>query len=95
MDPSIIRAGHANMFLSPVFTEAFVNATGVPVELYNSDGSVGASLGAGIGAGVFRNAKEAFAGLRPLSLVEPRRVQEYGDLYKLWKEKLEIFLKYK
>ena len=35
MSPSVIRAGRANMFLSPVFREAFVNATGVPVELYN------------------------------------------------------------
>ena len=50
MNPTIIRAGKANMFYSPVFTEAFVNATGVPVELYASDGSVGAAIGAGIGA---------------------------------------------
>jgi xylulokinase len=31
--PSIVRAGLANMFLSPVFTNAFVNTTGIPVEL--------------------------------------------------------------
>ncbi len=51
MQPAVIKAGKANMFLSPVFTEAFVNATHVPVELYDCDGSVGAALGAGIGAG--------------------------------------------
>ena len=51
--PKIIRAGKANMFLSDVFIEAFVNATNVPVELYENDGSVGAALGAGIGAKIF------------------------------------------
>ncbi len=93
MNPSVIRAGRANMFLSPVVTDAFVNATNVPVELYNSDGSVGASLGAGIGVGVFKDGKEAFAGLKPVQLVEPKAAAAYDELYKKWKEKLELFLK--
>src|SRR5690606_17841085 len=32
--PSVIRAGRANMFLSDLFTEIFVDITRVPVELY-------------------------------------------------------------
>lgn len=89
MRPSVIRAGQANMFLSKVFTEAFVNATQVPVELYNSDGSVGAALGAGIGAGIFAGEKEAFANARPLHLVEPGDTALYNDLYERWKGMLE------
>ena len=92
MNPGIIRAGKANMFRSPVFTEAFVNATGVPVELYNSDGSVGASLGAGIGAGIFRDAREAFAGLRPLQLIKPSKIELYEELYIDWKKHLQSFI---
>jgi len=92
MSPAVIRAGRANMFLSPVFVEAFVNATGVPVELYNSDGSVGAALGAGIGAGVFRDAAAAFAGLRPLAWISPGKGGKYEELYLRWREKLEKFL---
>jgi xylulokinase len=92
MNPSVIRAGKANMFLSSVFTEAFVNATQVPVELYDSDGSVGAALGAGIGAGIFRNGKEAFAGRLPLERVDPRRAGEYEGLYNRWKEVLNKYL---
>src|SRR5690606_9572264 len=49
IQPEIIRAGHANLFLSPVFQQSFSGATGVGVELYDNDGSVGAALGAGIG----------------------------------------------
>jgi xylulokinase len=92
MNPSVIRAGRANMFLSPVFVEAFVNATGVPVELYNSDGSVGAALGAGIGAGIFRDGKAAFAGLRPLEWISPSKGGKYEELYSRWRGKLEKFL---
>lgn len=89
MQPSVIRAGRTNMFLSDVFTEAFVNATGVPVELYNSDGSVGAALGAGIGAGIYHSEEDAFINVKPLALIEPKRGDVYNDLYKSWKSLLE------
>src|SRR6266487_487492 len=77
MHPSVIRAGKTNMFLSSVFTEAFVNATNVPVELYESDGSVGAALGAGIGAKIFSSAREAFSNMKALQTIEPNYAQEY------------------
>jgi xylulokinase len=80
------------MFLSPVFTEAFVNATNVPVELYKSDGSVGAALGAGIGAGIFRDAKEAFAGMKAIGVTLPEKNAEYEGLYGKWREGLEKYL---
>ena len=86
--PSIVRAGLANMFLSPVFTNAFVNATGIPVELYEGDGSLGAALGAGIGAGFYKSAKEAFEGRKPVKTVEPEQNSIYDDLYVKWKDTL-------
>lgn len=92
MNPGVIRAGQANMFRSGVFTEAFVNATNVPVELYNSDGSIGAAIGAGIGAGIYRDGKEAFAGLRPVQLIEPSKAAVYDGLYEEWKAALGKWL---
>lgn len=89
MNPQVIRAGRANMFLSPVFTGAFVQATGVPVELYECDGSVGAALGAGIGAGYYSKASEAFAHQQVLKVVEPTQTALYNDLYARWKNQLE------
>jgi xylulokinase len=85
MTPSLIRAGRANLFLSELFTEAFVNATQVPVELYGSDGSLGAALGAGMGAKAFASEKEAFSNSRPLQLVEPRASEQYEQIYQEWK----------
>jgi xylulokinase len=82
--PSVIRAGKANLFLSNLFLEAFVNATGVPVELYENDGSVGAALGSGIGSGMFSTAAEAFDNIKPLQLVEPSAVEQYEPVYQSW-----------
>jgi xylulokinase len=87
MSPSIIRAGKANLFLSDIFAQTFVNATGVPVELYNNDGSVGAALGAGIGASIYKNLAEAFTHMNPIQLIEPTESME--TIYHDWKSVLE------
>lgn len=84
LQPAVIRAGRANLFLSDVFTETFVNATGVPVELYECDGSMGAAIGAGIGAGIYQNEKEAFVNMKKLKLVEPSDTGRYHELYQGW-----------
>lgn len=84
MNPTIIRAGKANLFLSDLFTQAFVNATGVPVELYQNDGSVGAALGAGIGAGIYTSAQEAFSNMKAIRLIEPSD-KGYEPIYQEWK----------
>ena len=63
MNPTVIRAGKANLFLSELFTQTFVNVTGIPVELYKNDGSVGAALGAGIGAGIFTYAGRSISAI--------------------------------
>ena len=89
MKPSVIRVGKANMFLSDVFTDAFVNATNVPVEMYACDGSVGAAVGAGIGAGFYASAKEAFSNSTPLSHTSPNNSSVYDELYHQWKNCLE------
>jgi xylulokinase len=93
MNPTVIRAGQANMFLSELFTEAFVNATHVPVELYQNDGSVGAALGAGIGAKIFKSESEAFAKAKCIQLVEPKATDQYEPAYQDWKALLDKQLK--
>ena len=85
MQPSVIRAGKANMFLSDVFSSCFVNATNVPVELHDCDGSVGAAKGAGIGVGFYATAKEAFINAAPLNWIEPNNAKLYDELYYEWK----------
>lgn len=86
MEPEIIRAGRANLFLSEVFTQSFVNITGVPVELYENDSSYGAAIGAGLGAGIFKSVEEAFVNRKPMKLIEPDGTnleEHYQDWRKL------------
>ena len=89
-----IRAGHANMFLSPLFRQTLASVSGAPIELYDTDGSVGAARGAGIGAGIFANHHEAFAALQQLDVIEPDAAnrQAYTDAYMLWKQRLNAAL---
>lgn len=89
MDPTVIRAGKANLFLSDLFAEAFVNATHVPVELYQNDGSVGAAIGSGIGVKVFTSEGDAFSKSKPLQLIEPKAIDQYEPAYQEWKILLE------
>lgn len=88
MNPTIIRAGKANMFLSSVFTHSFVNATNVPVELFTADGSLGAAIGAGMGAKIYTSFREAFEKTEAIQLVEPTNPSLYNELYYRWKEAL-------
>lgn len=92
LQPSVIRAGQSNLFLSAPFVEAFVNATCAPVQLFDCDGSVGAAIGAGIGAGIFI-AEEAFKNLRVLKTIEPGKSKLYETFYGEWKMILEGKLK--
>jgi xylulokinase len=84
MKPNIIRAGLSNLFLSEVFTQSFVDITGVPVELHESDGSYGAAIGAGIGAGIYSSAADAFSYKKTLKVVEPSTVS-LEESYQDWK----------
>lgn len=89
MHPKIIRVGKANMFLSDVFAECFVNTLNVPVEMYNCDGSVGAAIGAGIGAKIYKDPKEAFHYFMPVQLIEPGNHKIYDACYQKWLEQLQ------
>ena len=91
--PSVIRAGKANLFLSEVFAQAFVNTTNTPVELYDCDGSVGAAIGAGLGANIYSNEKEAFVNMKRIQLIEPKEIKLYDELYIAWKQLLQQKIK--
>ena len=88
MNVNKIHAGHANMFLSPIFRNTLAGVTGAVIELYDTDGSVGAAKGAGIGAGIYKDNNEAFATLEKLAVIEPADTQEYKDAYEAWKSRL-------
>jgi xylulokinase len=91
INASVIRAGKANMFLSPIFRETLAGVSEATIELYNTDGSVGAARGAGIGAGFYKSFNEAFSNLTKLETIVPdnSKKAEYQDAYNNWKISLE------
>ena len=95
INASVIRAGKANMFLSPVFRETLAGISGASIELYNTDGSVGAARGAGIGSGYYNSFHEAFNNLKKLDVIEPdkSKVIQYQEAYSNWKNQLEKGIK--
>ena len=88
MNVNKIHAGHANMFLSPIFRETLAGVSGAVIELYDTDGSVGAAKGAGIGAGIYKDNNEAFSTLEKLAVIEPSESEAYRAAYETWKSKL-------
>ncbi len=87
-----IHAGNANMFLSKIFRDTLAGVTGATIELYDTDGSVGAAKGAGMGAGIYKDNNEAFATLEKLAVIEPdcSRADEYAEAYEKWKSYLPM-----
>ncbi|MFO7616350.1 MAG: FGGY family carbohydrate kinase [Bacteroidales bacterium] len=86
-----VKAGNANLFLSPLFRQIFAAVTGTTIELYDTDGATGAARGAGIGTGIYASPAEAFKALRIIERIEPDEQlrQHYSESYKRWKERME------
>ena len=95
MDIHKIHAGHANMFLSKMFRDTLAGVSGATIELYDTDGSVGAAKGAGMGCGIYKDHDEAFSTLKKLAVIEPDEAHraEYLHAYARWKETLEQITK--
>ncbi|MDD4537233.1 MAG: FGGY family carbohydrate kinase [Petrimonas sp.] len=87
MKINIIRAGNANMFLSPVFRETLAGVTGATIELFDTDGAAGAAKAAGMGVGIYSSNEEAFASLEKIMTIGSgeRDKERYEEAYRRWK----------
>jgi len=85
----VIKAGKANMFLSPVFCKTLADISGATIELYNTDGAQGAARGAGVGAGIYKDFTTAFAGLKKVETIAPSiDIQNLKQAYQAWEKEL-------
>ena len=89
--PNVIRAGKANMFLSPLFRSTLATLCDARIELFDTDGSLGAARVAALGAGIYKNADEAFATLERLDVIEPAASWKDAleEAYANWKAEVE------
>ena len=88
---SVIRASQANLFLSPIFRQTLAAVSGSKIELYNTDGSIGAARGAGLGTGIYASQKEAFESLEMVESTLPDALNQAAVkvAYEHWKEVLK------
>lgn len=88
----VVRAGKANLFLSPTFREIFCNTTQAKLELYNTSGGEGAARGAAFGFGYYSSLNEAFADLERLESLEPSKElsAQYQEIYEQWKLNIKL-----
>lgn len=88
MNISTVKAGYANMFLSPIFAQTLSSVSDVTIELYNTDGAAGAAKGAGIGIGLYATPQEAFSSLEMLAVIEPKqnKKDQYREAYLRWRD---------
>ena len=94
VDTKVIRAGKANMFLSPLFRQTLANLANATIELYDTDGSLGAARGAAVGAGIWKSPKEAFDNLTRLEVIKPDADRDkVNEHYEDWKQQLNKLLK--
>jgi xylulokinase len=65
------------------------------VELYNTDGAVGAARAAGVGSGYYKNFSESFRGMEVIKKIEPEKksVQQTNEVYQSWKKELLKLMK--
>lgn len=86
MKVNTIRAGQANMFLSPLFTSTLASVCHADIELMNTDGALGAARGAGIGAGIYKDAEEAFSTLNIIQTIHPDKANDdlHQQAYQRW-----------
>ncbi|MBS7290483.1 MAG: carbohydrate kinase, partial [Bacteroidales bacterium] len=85
--PSVIRAGKANLFLSPIFRSTLATLCNVSIELFDTDGALGAARGAALGAGYYASPEEAFANLSLLEVITPENswADTLEESYHIWK----------
>ena len=90
MDTRIIRAGHANLFLSPIFRTTLATVADAVIELYDTNGAMGAAIGAAIGSRYYASFGEAFRSLRKINVVKPDSSIKTActDAYERWKTQL-------
>lgn len=91
MNVNKVRAGHANMFLSEVFAEAFANTTQASLELYDTDGATGAARAAGVGVGLYPDFNACFNGIKKIRTIEPdqKKAEQYREVYEHWNRGLD------
>ncbi|WOD43588.1 xylulokinase [Hwangdonia lutea] len=87
----VIKAGNNNMFQSRIFKETLATLSGAQIEIYDTDGAIGAAIGSGLGAGVYKSSDEAFSRFKKLETIQPNKAiqSKIKEAYRNWEKELK------
>ncbi|MEZ4906457.1 MAG: FGGY family carbohydrate kinase [Saprospiraceae bacterium] len=91
---NIIKAGMANMFQSNIFKQSLSDITNCEIELYNTDGALGAARGAAYSSGFYKSFDETFNSLKKIETITPNNSNSIAinEAYNNWEENLNKIL---
>jgi xylulokinase len=92
IETKTIRAGFANMFMSDIFRQTMADLSGAQIELFDTDGALGAARGAGMGANIYGSADDAFGSLTKRKTITPADNPDCNAAYQKWKMHLNKIL---
>lgn len=89
-----LRAGRANLFLSPLFRQMLADLSGATIQLVDTDGALGAARGAACGAGLIPSLQAAVRSIPVLAEVhpDPRSTPHTMEAYERWSHGLKAYL---
>lgn len=86
----VLKAGSANLFNSPLFRQIVADTSGIPVEVINADGALGAARGAMVGSQAIDIKTIGSEMIQTVARVEPsENTQLYRQIYNEWLGELQ------
>lgn len=83
-----LRVGNDNLFQSNIFSDTIATLLEVDIEVYSTNGAIGAAKAAGVSVGIFESPEAAMAqNLSPLNRYLPtsEKLSDYKAAYSRWK----------
>jgi len=85
-----IRVANDNMFQSKVFSSTISTLLGIPIEVFDTNGAIGAARASSVAAGVYKNISDAFQNMHPAKTYNPNlNYAMCNQAYNYWLSSLE------
>ena len=93
IQPSVIKVGNDNLFLSQTFTKTLANLLRCNIEVYETTGATGAAKASMVALGIYEKIDDAIKRCKPIQTIEySTSDHQYVESYGLWLKELNNLL---
>jgi xylulokinase len=94
VNPRTIKVGNDNLFLSDTFSSSMANLLQCNIEMYETNGAVGAAKASMVAIGKFTSIDDAISEMKPLKVTEYNsNNDQYQEAFGRWSRQLELFIR--